>query len=251
MKQYLISSNSHLLGQKCPITRTSFVIGEEVVECPKGHVFKLDSWELVNELCPVCAPHSFNDGTPEKEKHKTFPDPVPSSISAQIPSTEKSRSNSSFPIFLIVFLIGLILVPFLVLRYSTKTYNVTITSIYSWQQTSIVFEGNTEFSISYTSGGWTVDRALYEKVGPWGYSPNIDSLIHYPTTTECKLLPGEPYGVLIGRVDNSMPFVVQLDQDYYVNSKGNLLLAINDSPSCLTDNEGEVTLTIKIKHVFP
>lgn len=117
----------------------------------------------------------------------------------------------------------------------------TITSLAGWQQASVTLKQGDQYSISYLSGTWTVDKRSLPSVGPGGYSPEIDSRIGYPA---CKVDSRWPYAALLGRMGDGPVFVVGEGGTFSAERDGPLYLQINDATGCQGDNDGAISVRI-------
>lgn len=123
---------------------------------------------------------------------------------------------------------------------SAAASNHTISSTVGWQQTGLTVQQGTQFTISYTSGTWTVDVNNFSPVGPDGYPSNIDQQI----TPGCKYDSSLPYATLLGQIGNGSDFKVSTGGTFTASQSGMLSLRINDLDACLTDNAGSVVMAV-------
>ncbi|GAA3127386.1 NPCBM/NEW2 domain-containing protein [Streptosporangium carneum] len=96
------------------------------------------------------------------------------------------------------------------------------------------------YSVSYVSQKWTVDYRNFDYVDARGYPPGTDSKIYQP----CKITPGWPYALLLGRVSGSDPLPIGDDRVLTAKRSGHLWLRIHDRDACLGDNKGSVLVKI-------
>jgi len=118
----------------------------------------------------------------------------------------------------------------------------TVLSTLTWQQTPLTLEQGAIFTILYTSGTWTVDSRVtgFPYVGPNGYSSDIDNQI----TPGCKVDSSLPFARLLGQIGSGATFSVGEGGIFTANASGVLALRINDSDTCLGDNDGAITLMV-------
>jgi hypothetical protein len=125
----------------------------------------------------------------------------------------------------------------------TQATAYSVSATQGWQSTGVSVGANSRFRISYDSGNWTVGSPGLPRVGPGGYSADVDRQIYQG----CKGYPEHPYAYLMGAISNS-------DRSYELHVggggywmtpiSGTLYLRINDNDGCLGDNAGAVTVTI-------
>jgi hypothetical protein len=117
----------------------------------------------------------------------------------------------------------------------------TVSATSGWQQTSLDIAANQTFTVSYTSGTWTVDHRNFAQVGPGGYSDSVDRTIYQG----CKYDPHRNYAVLLGKVGSSgAEFPISEGGMFKAQSSGPLYLRINDDDACLGDNAGSVKMYV-------
>lgn len=80
----------------------------------------------------------------------------------------------------------------------------TISSTTGWQQSSVNLTAGEAYTLAYVSGSWTVDYRNFPRVGPAGYSSQVDSKIYQG----CKYLASSNYAVLLGSVGNNSAFAI-------------------------------------------
>lgn len=117
----------------------------------------------------------------------------------------------------------------------------SVSSTEEWQQMPLSVGRGEKFTVFYVSGSWTVDERNFPGVGPDGYEPAVDREIYQP----CKLVPGQPFGKLLGRVgENGRTFPVGAGGTLTAPSSGTLFLRINDADRCLGDNDGSIAVAM-------
>jgi hypothetical protein len=118
---------------------------------------------------------------------------------------------------------------------------VEVDSTKSWQNTGVVLHEDQRFSVEFVGGSWTVDQRNFANVGADGYEDNVDREI----LEGCKVLEDEAYGSLLGRIAESEPFALALDDQLAASTSGPFFLAINDHADCLGDNAGTIEVRIR------
>jgi hypothetical protein len=119
--------------------------------------------------------------------------------------------------------------------------NPSVSSREGWQQMPLSIGKGEKFTVFYVAGTWTVDVRNFPRVGPGGYGSAIDGRIFQP----CKLVAGQPFGKLLGRVGESgTAFAVDADGTLTAPDSGTLFLRINDADRCLGDNGGSITVAV-------
>lgn len=123
-----------------------------------------------------------------------------------------------------------------------STANFTVSSTAGWQQTPIQLTAGDTYVVSYVSGSWTVDYRNFPRVGPAGYTNQVDSTIYQG----CKYYPSRNYAVLLGAVGASSnpAFPISTGGTFTAGTSGPVFLRINDDDACLGDNAGSVTMKI-------
>jgi len=114
-----------------------------------------------------------------------------------------------------------------------------------WRYTAIYLTAGETFTVTYVSGGWSVDYRNFPYVEASGYTSQEDARIYQL----CKYDSGVNYGVLLGVVGlNGQAFPIgdggsftAVAPSQGVNG-GYLYLRINDK--CLSDNAGSVTVQV-------
>ena len=106
-----------------------------------------------------------------------------------------------------------------------KGWRVEITAQGSWSN------GN------YQRSDGSTFRASY---GPEGYIGNKDTSGNVP-------VPSTWVGALIGRIGDNPAFAIGPDLTAIAANGGPLSLAMNDAPDSLTDNQGKLTVAIKVQ----
>jgi hypothetical protein len=133
---------------------------------------------------------------------------------------------------------------------SGGTYICTILATDGWQQTPLVVQPNTNYSILYKSGTWTVSSDKLSHVGPNGYPPGQG----WQNPESCLLVrPFVPHANLLSQVgDKTMVLRLALDgSNVLIDSGGNnyftgpLSLRINEKDECLADNDGSIIVEIQ------
>jgi hypothetical protein len=117
---------------------------------------------------------------------------------------------------------------------------VTVSSTSGWQRSPFYLSLGQRYSVSYISGTWTVDYRNFPRVGPQGYSNQVDGTI-YPG---CKYDSNVNYAVLLGKTGNGGTFPIGAGGSFIATQSGYLSLRINDGDACLTDNVGQVVMKI-------
>jgi len=125
--------------------------------------------------------------------------------------------------------------------------NFTISSTTGWQQSSVNLTAGEAYTLAYVSGSWTVDFRNFPRVGPAGYSSQVDSQIYQG----CKYLASSNYAVLLGSVGSSPAFAIGKGGTFTAPASGRLSLRINDGDACLGDNAGSVTMKIGTPPALP
>jgi hypothetical protein len=127
----------------------------------------------------------------------------------------------------------------------TALPNFTVLSTSPWQSTGITIGPNATVVISYSSGTWTADP---QDDGGQLYDANGSPDIIVPASQPLYPIVNVPMGVLIGRVNGGLPFVVADGSVVPDNIAGLLELCINDDLTGaygpgLTDNKGSITVS--------
>jgi hypothetical protein len=121
------------------------------------------------------------------------------------------------------------------------TATVVVSSTSGWQKTPINLVAGDGYTISYVSGSWTVDYRNFPRVGPGGYSDQVDGQIYQG----CKYDAHSNYAVLLGAIgDSASVIAIGRGGAFDAKSSGPLYLRINDDDACLGDNAGSVKMTI-------
>lgn len=118
-----------------------------------------------------------------------------------------------------------------------------VSATHGWQDTGFKVKAGDIYTVSYLSGGWTVDRRLFPKAGASGYTPAVDGKIYQG----CKLNDHTPYGTLYARegtADSTAPVPVAQGQILHAAGAGSVYLRINDNDHCLGDNAGSITVKL-------
>ncbi|WP_203994825.1 hypothetical protein [Virgisporangium aurantiacum] len=117
---------------------------------------------------------------------------------------------------------------------------VTVRSETGWQPTGIRVDTGQTFRVGHRSGDWTVGSPGLPRVGPAGYTPEVDRQIYQG----CKILTDQPYGRLLARIGDGPPFVVPTDTALTAPAAGDVAFRIHDDDRCLGDNAGALDLTV-------
>lgn len=119
---------------------------------------------------------------------------------------------------------------------------VQVSAAQGWQETPVVLEEGDVFYIDQEGGSWSVDFRNLRYVSAAGYPDSEDAQIYQG----CKIDPNLPYGTLLGSVgesETSELLVIGDGDRFTAQSDGTLWLRIHDT--CLTDNDGSVTVAIE------
>src|SRR5690348_456477 len=87
-----------------------------------------------------------------------------------------------------------------------ESHEFVVSSTTGWQFVGNV-RGGKDALIKYVSGSWTVDYRNFEYVGIRGYSRDVDRQIYQG----CKIKPGYPYGVMLGRYQTEDGHIYEFD----------------------------------------
>lgn len=123
---------------------------------------------------------------------------------------------------------------------TTPAQPVAVSSTAGWTHTTIALTQGHKYSISYTSGTWTVDYRNFPYVGPEGYSASVDAGIYQG----CKVISSTPYASLLGSVSGGGAVVIGRGGTFVADATGTLAFRINDADSCLGDNGGTVQVSV-------
>jgi hypothetical protein len=118
--------------------------------------------------------------------------------------------------------------------------NITVRSETGWQPVDVRLAAGQAFTVRHRSGDWTVGSRGLPRVGPGGYTPEVDRQIYQG----CKILTDQPYGRLLARAGDGQPFVVATNSTLTAPAAGVLSLRIHDDDRCLGDNAGALDLTV-------
>ena len=125
----------------------------------------------------------------------------------------------------------------------------SITSISSrtgWQQTGLQLNAGDKFYVDYRGGSWTVDYKNFPYVGLGGYSSDIDKTV----AAGYKFNSSVSYCYLLGKVGNGKVILVgNQGGPFTADVNGFLSLRINDIDSSLGDNDGAITVALRVSTV--
>ncbi|MDB2385629.1 phosphatidylserine decarboxylase family protein [Polaribacter sp.] len=127
------------------------------------------------------------------------------------------------------------------------TQSFTISASSSWQNTGVEVSPTSFINVAYEKGLWTANPNITENSGLYDAGGNLQ----IPSSKTGYTLPGKPEGALIGKVGSTIFFIGSY-ATLPPNLSGNLELCINDDLEGLygpglTDNLGEVTVSIRIE----
>ena len=115
-----------------------------------------------------------------------------------------------------------------------------VASTTGWQRSPLHFAIGQRYRIRHVSGKWTVDYRNFPRVGPQGYSKQVDETIYQG----CKYDSNVDYAVLLGRIGNGPTFPIGAGGEFMATRSGYLSLRINDGDDCFNDNAGHVVMKI-------
>jgi len=121
----------------------------------------------------------------------------------------------------------------------------SISSTSGWQQSGLYLNAGDKFYVDYRGGSWTVDYTKFPYVGPSGYSSDIDKTIDHGSNA--KIDTSVPYGYLLGTVGNGKETPIgNYSGPFTADANGYLSLRINDTDSTLGDNDGAITVNLRV-----
>lgn len=118
-----------------------------------------------------------------------------------------------------------------------------------WQEVNLPVLRGDKLVLRYTKGSWTVDYRERPWTGSEGSNSRDDAGL-MAIASSCKVNDDAPFGALLGRFSWEPPgtshILQQHEWTYTATSNGRLSLRINDGDGCLSDNRGNVDLTVQI-----
>lgn len=129
----------------------------------------------------------------------------------------------------------------------TTTFDVRADQ--GWQRaTRTELRQGDQVTVRYSTGTWTVDSGLLPMVGPVGHTVADDETLR--GAWSCKVDSEVPFGTLLGRFSGnpkSLPsHRVAREWRFRAKSAGTLELRINDGDTCLNDNKGALTVSVRV-----
>ncbi len=116
-----------------------------------------------------------------------------------------------------------------------------------WMMTNVRVSQGDDVYIEYISGNWTADKTRWPAVDAGGYATSSyrTPIVWCPSSGAPLLNSG--VGVLVARIEGNAS-VVEVGQQrlFTAHSSGNIQLMMNDSYDCVGDNDGAITVSIRI-----
>jgi len=131
----------------------------------------------------------------------------------------------------------------------TMTTKVDVQSAEGWQRaTRTPLRQGDRVTVRYSTGTWTVDSTALPEAGPSGHSAADDASRRF--AWDCKVDSTARFGALLGRFSGnprSLPsHRVGHEWTFRAARAGTLDLRINDGDTCLDDNKGALTVSVRV-----
>ena len=198
----------------------------------KGHT--LVTAIILTVLATACGGSPTSMATPETTPHVTFVSEM--TMTFESPPIPNLTVTSSLPFATSLSTVAT----------STSQQYADVYANRGWQDVNVFVTYGDRVTIQYVSGEWThwSGQIPYSDAsGKYGYVC-ADSM---PASECVEPMPDFPTGALIGKIENQL-FPIGNSLTFTSESKGYLLLRINDADMGLHDNVGVITVQITVHH---